>query len=56
MTKAPFIIGISGGSCSGKSTLAKRLYEKFDAHFKVAVISMDNYYNWTQMTTISPIP
>ncbi len=35
------IIGVSGGSGSGKSTVVKRLKEKFD---EAVVIEMDNYY------------
>lgn len=38
----PYIIGIAGGSGSGKSTFAKRLQEAFPHH--VALISCDNYY------------
>ena len=38
----PYIIGIAGGSGSGKSTFAKRLKEAFPDH--VALISCDNYY------------
>ncbi|MBQ6849159.1 MAG: uridine kinase [Clostridia bacterium] len=38
----PYIIGIAGGSGSGKSTFAKRLKEAFPNH--VALISCDNYY------------
>lgn len=38
----PFIIGIAGGSGSGKTTFAKRL----KAHFpnEIAMVSCDNYY------------
>lgn len=38
----PYIIGIAGGSGSGKSTFAQRLREAFPHH--VALISCDNYY------------
>ena len=37
------IIGIAGGTGSGKTTLAKRLKERFGAH-EVSLISHDNYY------------
>jgi len=37
------IIGIAGGTGSGKTTLAKRLKEKFGAD-EVSLISHDNYY------------
>lgn len=38
----PYIIGIAGGSGSGKSTFAKRLKEAFPD--QIALISCDNYY------------
>lgn len=38
----PYIIGIAGGSGSGKSTFAKRLKEAFPD--RVSLISCDNYY------------
>lgn len=38
----PFLIGIAGGTGSGKTTLTRRLKERFGAD--VAVISYDNYY------------
>ena len=36
------LIGISGGSASGKSTLANRLVEYFSS--KAQILSLDNYY------------
>ena len=42
MTK-PFIIGISGGSGSGKTTFLKRLAEDFGDD-QVCLLSQDNYY------------
>ena len=38
----PYIIGIAGGSGSGKSTFAQRIKEAFPSH--VSLISCDNYY------------
>ncbi|MBQ1933743.1 MAG: uridine kinase, partial [Clostridia bacterium] len=38
----PYIIGIAGGSGSGKSTFAKRIMEAYPND--VSVISCDNYY------------
>ena len=38
----PYIIGIAGGSGSGKSTFAERLRDAFPDH--VSLISCDNYY------------
>lgn len=37
-----FVIGIAGGSGSGKSTFAKRLKAHFPEH--IALVSCDNYY------------
>lgn len=37
-----FVIGIAGGSGSGKSTFAQRLKERFPE--EIAVVSCDNYY------------
>ena len=38
----PYIIGIAGGSGSGKSTFAKRIQKNFPE--QVSVVSCDNYY------------
>lgn len=38
----PYIIGIAGGSGSGKSTFARRIAKAFPDH--VSLISCDNYY------------
>lgn len=40
--KDAFVIGIAGGSGSGKSTFAQRLKERFPE--EVALVSCDNYY------------
>ena len=37
-----FIVGITGGSGVGKTTLINMLYEEFEG--KVATFSLDNYY------------
>lgn len=42
-TKEAYIVGISGGSGSGKTLLLKTLLEKFDKG-QICVISQDNYY------------
>jgi uridine kinase len=42
MTK-PFIIGVTGGSGSGKTTILKKIREQFGAD-KVCIISQDDYY------------
>ena len=40
--KKPFVIGIAGGSGSGKTTFARRLKERFPED--IALVSCDNYY------------
>lgn len=40
--KEAFVIGIAGGSGSGKSTFAQRLKERFPGD--IALVSCDNYY------------
>ena len=42
MKRSNYIIGIAGGSGSGKSTFAKRLCEMFPD--RIALVSCDNYY------------
>ena len=39
----PFLIGIAGGSGSGKSTFIRKIREKFNEN-DVCIISMDDYY------------
>jgi len=53
--KKPYIIGISGGTCSGKSTLSDSLKKILDKKYMVSVLNMDNYYQWSAMKTIAPI-
>ena len=48
-----FIIGISGGSCSGKTTLAERLGALFVGRAKV--IHLDRYYKSPPLQTVAPI-
>ncbi len=43
MTLKPIIVGIAGGSCSGKTTFLRRLSEFFNQD-KSTVIWQDNYY------------
>ena len=38
------IIGIAGGTASGKSTLAKKIYDKSSNYGSVALIKIDDYY------------
>lgn len=41
----PIIIGIAGGSASGKSSIAKRLKDEFKDTKSVVILRMDDYYN-----------
>lgn len=40
----PVLIGIAGGSNSGKTLIAKRIYEHFEATHSVVIINEDDYY------------
>ena len=40
------IIGIAGGTGSGKSTVVRKIVETLPPHF-VAVVPLDSYYNDT---------
>jgi len=55
MSKKPYVVGISGGTCSGKSTLSHILEKILSEKYKVTVLNMDNYYKWSEMRTIAPI-
>jgi len=48
-----FVIGIAGGTCSGKSTLAGKLAEYYGDRCRV--IHMDAYFRKPSITTIAPI-
>lgn len=41
----PIIIGIAGGSASGKSSIAKRLKDEFKDSKSVVILRMDDYYS-----------
>lgn len=43
MTK-PIIIGIAGGSASGKTSIARKVYETFEKSKSVIIIREDDYY------------
>uniref|UniRef100_A0A5S6R5I5 PRK domain-containing protein n=1 Tax=Trichuris muris TaxID=70415 RepID=A0A5S6R5I5_TRIMR len=42
--RKPFMIGIAGGSASGKTTVANRIIEALDIQW-VTLLSMDSFYN-----------
>lgn len=43
MEKRPVVIGIAGGSCSGKTSVTRAIYDVFREH-SVVVIEQDYYY------------
>lgn len=50
----PFIIGIAGGTCSGKSTLSDALEAKLSGK-KIRVMHMDSYFKNPTPTTVAPV-
>ena len=42
--KKPIIIGIAGGSASGKSSIANEIYEYFKYEHTIKIIRLDDYY------------
>ncbi|MDR0287489.1 MAG: AAA family ATPase [Clostridiales bacterium] len=55
MSQKPYVIGICGGTCSGKSTLADNLDKIFSKKYNVFVFHMDDYYKEIYIKTIAPI-
>ncbi|MDL2288798.1 ATP/GTP-binding protein [Oscillospiraceae bacterium OttesenSCG-928-F05] len=54
--KKPYAVGISGGTCSGKTTLTEKLAEALRADgYSVEVINMDKYFMNPTPNTIAPI-
>ncbi|MCI5924168.1 MAG: AAA family ATPase [Oscillospiraceae bacterium] len=51
--KKPLVIGIAGGTCSGKSTLADLLKEAL-AEYAVEVLHMDSFFKENPPTVIAP--
>ena len=49
------IIGIAGGTGSGKTTVVRKIVEALPPHF-VAVVPLDSYYNDTTGMTKSVMP
>jgi len=54
MKNSSYVVGIAGGTCSGKTTLATRLAEKM-ADLEPTVIYMDRYYKNPTPNVIAPI-
>jgi uridine kinase len=50
----PLVVGIAGGSASGKSTLAQRLAQALDG-FCVEVLGMDRYFLRVRPKMVAPI-
>lgn len=44
MMNYAIIIGIAGGSASGKTSIAEQLYEAFKGNHKVKILKQDDYY------------
>ena len=55
MSKKPYVIGICGGTCSGKSTLSGELEKTLGDKYTLSVFHMDKYYRRPQIRTIAPI-
>lgn len=53
--KKPFIIGIAGGSASGKSTFAGRLQEALDA-YSLLLLPMDSYFKSPEQRAMAQAP
>lgn len=48
MSQKPFLVGITGGSASGKTLFIKQLLESFPEN-KICLLSQDNYYRPRQL-------
>ena len=55
MANKPYVIGICGGTCSGKSTISEIINAELGGRRKIIVIHMDTYYKRPGFTTIAPI-
>lgn len=44
MNDHAIIIGIAGGSASGKTSIAEKVYEAFKGRHRVAIVKQDDYY------------
>ena len=43
-TNRPIIIGVTGGSGSGKTTVSKKIYQQLQGQ-SMLIINQDTYYN-----------
>jgi uridine kinase len=50
----PLVVGIAGGSASGKTTLARRMAEALDG-LQVHVVHMDRYFRQVKPKIVAPI-
>ena len=48
MSQKPFLVGITGGSASGKTLFIKQLLESFPEN-RICLLSQDNYYRPRQL-------
>jgi len=55
MSKKTYVVGISGGTCSGKSTIANRLGKILSEKHKVSVLHLDMYYKSPELRTVAPL-
>ena len=50
--KKPVMIGIAGGSASGKTSVAKKMYDYFKGKHTIKIIKLDDYYKDQSHLTI----
>ena len=59
--KKPVIIGIAGGSASGKTSIAQELYDCFKGRHTIRIIKLDDYYkdqtpvSYTHLLKMKPL-
>ena len=51
MSKKPYVVGIAGGTCSGKSTITARLAAALEGKCRVTVFNMDRYFKRPGMSS-----